>query len=63
MEKYYRMVINLYKEAINENYQVNSDKILEVRTEIACAITEAKVTGTSYSYLEELLNDIDYLNK
>ena len=31
MEKYYRMVINLYKEAINENYQVNSDKILEVR--------------------------------
>ena len=63
MEKYYRMVINLYKEAINENYQVNSDRILEVRKEIACAITVAKVTGTSYSYLEELLNDIDYLNK
>ena len=63
MEKYYRMVINLYKEAINENYQVNSDRILEVRKEIASAITEAKVTGTSYSYLEELLNDIDYLNK
>jgi len=57
------MVINLYKEAINENYQVNSDRILEVRKEIACAITEAKVTGTSYSHLEELLNDIDYLNK
>lgn len=63
MEKYYRMVINLYKEAINENYQVNSDRILEVRKEIACAITEAKVTGTSYSHLENLLNDIDYLNK
>ena len=63
MEKYYRMVIDLYKEAINENYQVNSDRILEVRNEIAFAITEAKVTGTSYSYLEELLNDIDYLNK
>lgn len=63
MEKYYRMVIDLYKEVITTNYQVNSDRILEVRKEIACAITEAKVTGTSYSYLDELLNDIDYLNK
>ena len=63
MERYYRMVINLYKEALSENHQVNSERILEVRKEIACAITEAKVTGTSHSYLEELLNDIDYLNK
>lgn len=63
MERYYRMVINLYKEALSENHQVNSERILEVRKEIACAITAAKVSGSSTSHLEELLNDIDYLNK
>lgn len=57
------MVIDLYKEATNENYQVNSERILEVRKKIACAITSAKIDGTSTSHLEELLNDIDYLNK
>ena len=41
MEKYYRMVIDLYKEVITTNYQVNSDRILEVQTEIANASTEA----------------------
>lgn len=33
MERYYRMVINLYKEAIKENYQVNSERILETQRE------------------------------
>ena len=62
MERYYRMVINLYKEALSENHQVNSERILEVRKEIACAITVAKVSGSSTSHLEELMADIDYLN-
>lgn len=61
MERYYRMVINLYKEAINENYQVNSERILEVRKEIACAITAAKIENKPTSLLESLNNDIIHL--
>ena len=41
MEKYYRMVIDLYKEALIN--QVNSEKILEVKKEISNAITTARI--------------------
>lgn len=61
MEKYYRMVINLYKEAINENYQVNSDRILEVQTEIANASTEARIKDHSDKPLLELIEDLQPL--
>ena len=61
MEKYYRMVINLYKEAINENYQVNSDRILEVQTEIANASTEARIKDHPDKPLLELIEDLQPL--
>ncbi len=61
MERYYRMVINLYKEAITENHQVNSDRILEVQTEIANASTEARIKDHSDKLLLELINDLQPL--
>ena len=61
MERYYRMVINLYKEAINENYQVNSDRILEVQTEIANASTEARIKDHPDKPLLELIEDLQPL--
>ena len=61
MEKYYRMVIDLYKEAITTNYQVNSDRILEIRTEIANASTEARIKDHSDKPLLELIEDLQPL--
>lgn len=63
MERYYRMVINLYKEAIKENYQVNSERILEIQREIATASTEARIKGNSDRELQELLNDLQPLKE
>lgn len=60
MEKYYRMVIDLYKEAIQ--HQVNSDRILAVRKEITNAITTSKIQGTPYEWLQTLLDDINEIN-
>ena len=57
MEKYYRMVIDLYKEAIQ--HQVNSDRILAVKKEIANAITTANIQGTPSDWLETLLEDVN----
>ena len=59
MERYYRMVIDLYKEAIQ--HQVNSDKILDVKKEIACAITAARIKGEEIKGLQELDNDIKFI--
>lgn len=61
MERYYRMVINLYKEALLQNYQVNSERILEARKEIACAITAAKIENKPTSSLESLNSDVEHL--
>lgn len=60
MERYYRMVIDLYKEAIQ--HQVNSERILAVRKEITNAITTSKIQGTSYEWLQTLLEDINEIN-
>lgn len=60
MEKYYRMVIDLYKEALIN--QVNSEKILEVKTEISNAITIARIQGTPYDGLQTLLEDVNNIN-
>lgn len=60
MERYYRMVIDLYKEAIQ--HQVNSDRILAVRKEITNAITTSKIQGTPYEWLQNLLDDINEIN-
>ena len=59
MEKYYRMVIDLYKEALL--HQVNSDRILEVKKEISNAITTAKILNQSTDELQKLYADIDLI--
>ena len=61
MKEYYRIVINLYKEALAGNLSATAH--LEARTAIACAITEARVTGGNTSELEQLLEDIDNINQ
>lgn len=61
MEKYYRMVIDLYKEVVTTNYQVNSDRILEVQTEIANASTEARIKDHPDKPLLELIEDLQPL--
>lgn len=61
MERYYRMVINLYKEAISRNYQVNSERILEIQREIANASTEARIKDHSDKLLMELIEDLQPL--
>lgn len=60
MERYYRMVIDLYKEAIQ--HQVNSQRILEVKTEIANAITTSKIQGKPYDWLQTLLEDVNEMS-
>lgn len=60
MERYYRIVIDLYKEAIQ--HQVNSQRILEVKTEIANAITTSKIQGKPYDWLQTLLDDVNEIN-
>lgn len=59
MEKYYRMVIDLYKEALIN--QVNSERILEVKKEIANAITTSKIQGKPYDWLQTLLEDVNMI--
>lgn len=60
MERYYRMVIDLYKEAIQ--HQVNSDRILAARKEITNAITTSKIQGKPYDWLQTLLDDINQIS-
>lgn len=59
MERHYRMVIDLYKEAIQ--HQVNSDRILEAREQIASAITTARINNKDTQSLLEIENDIKTL--
>ena len=59
MEKYYRMVIDLYKEALLIN-RVNPDRVLDAQREISNAITTA-ITNEPTSELELLKSDIENL--
>ena len=56
MERYYRMVIDLYKEAFNGN--VDHSRILEVKKAIASAQTEAKILGKPQEEFTQLMDDI-----
>ena len=60
MEKYYRMVIDLYKEALLIN-RVNPDRVLDAQREISNAITTAIITNEPTSELELLKSDIENL--
>lgn len=53
------MVIDLYKEALIN--QVNSERILEVKKEIANAITTARIQGNPYDGLQTLLEDVNMI--
>ena len=61
METYYRMVIDLYKEAVNGN--LDHSRILEVKKAIASAQTEAKILGKPQEVFTQLMNDIKFLNE
>lgn len=60
MVTYYRKVLDLYKDAIT-NHQVNSEMILDVKKEIACAITAARIKGEETESLLELNNDAQFI--
>lgn len=60
MVTYYRKVLDLYKDAIT-NHQVNSEIILDVKKEIACAITAARIKGEETESLLELNNDVQFI--
>lgn len=60
MEKYYRMVIDLYKEVLLIN-RVNPDRVLDVQREISNAITTAITTNEPTGELELLKFDIENL--
>ena len=57
--KYYRMVIDLLKEATGGSVEI--DRVNEVRRCLASAITEAHILGRDASELEALSNDIQGL--
>ena len=62
MERYYRMIIDLYKEVItNQNHQVNSGKMLEVQKELANALTATRIKNEKTTELETLLSDVEHL--
>lgn len=62
MKDYSRIVIDLFKEAIiNGNYQVNSEKSLEVLRKIRMAITDANIKGLPTDELCKLESDIEQL--
>lgn len=60
MERYYRMVIDLYKEALNGNADLS--RILEVKKAIASAQTEAKIMGKPQEPFTQLMNDLSFIN-
>lgn len=60
METYYRMVIDLYKEALNGN--VDLSRIMEAKKAIASAQTEAKIMGKPQEPFTKLMNDLSFLN-
>lgn len=60
METYYRMVIDLYKEALNGN--ADHSRILDVKKAIASAQTEAKIMGKPQEPFTQLMNDICFLD-
>ena len=60
METYYRMVIDLLKEAVSGN--LDHSRILEVKKAIASAQTEAKILGKPQEPFTQLMNDLRNLN-
>lgn len=57
MERYYRMVIELYKQIVKDGI-VDHSRILEVKKAIASAQTEAKILGKPQEEFTQLMDDI-----
>jgi hypothetical protein len=60
MERYYRMVIDLYKEVISGN--LDHSRILDVKKAIASAQTEAKILGKPQEPFTKLMDDLSFIN-
>lgn len=60
METYYRMVIDLFKEAVSGN--LDHSRILDVKKAIASAQTEAKIMGKPQEPFTQLMNDLNFLS-
>ena len=60
MERYYRMVIELYKQIIKDGV-VDHSRILEVKKAIASAQTEAKILGKPQEPFTQLMDDLNCL--
>ncbi len=61
MNRYYRMVIELFKDTLTNVNRVNSDKSLNVLIEIEKAITTAKVTNQPLDELYHLKADVELI--
>ena len=60
MEKYYRKVIDLYREVLLIN-RVNPDRVLDTQREITNTITTAIITNEPTGELKLLKSDIENL--
>ena len=60
METYYRMVIDLLKEAVSGN--LDHSRILDVKKAIASAHTEAKILGKPQEPFTQLMDDLSFIN-
>ena len=60
METYYRMVIDLFKEAVSGN--LDHSRILDVKKTIASAQTEAKILGKPQEPFTQLMDDLSFIN-
>ena len=61
MEKYYRMVIDLYKEVLLIN-RVNPDRVLDAQREISNAITTAIINLEDKGILQRSRTFIQFLH-
>lgn len=59
MEKYYKEVIGLYKEALTK--KPDDERLIDLQKRLSNAIIRARITGEPTSILEELKSDVDYL--
>ena len=61
-ESYYRLVIDLYREAIKGDQEMNiKERIYEARRQLSMAITTAHVLNNTDKDLITLKSDLDYL--
>ncbi len=61
MNRYYRMVIELFKDTLTNVNRVNPDESLNVLIEIEKAITTAKVTNQPLDELYQLKADVELI--